>query len=148
MLPHSLLVHPDGRIFVCDRENNRIQIFSPTGQFLSAWTNLMRPAGIALQADRVYVGELYSEQGGVDLVGRTMPETRWSQVTVRDLIGQVLARWGGPDPFAPGSFASAHELCLDRHGALYVGEVAETTLGRTGRYGPWAHSLQKFIRLH
>jgi hypothetical protein len=68
-------------------------------------------------------------------------------VTVRDLTGQVLARWGGPDPFAPGSFASAHELCVDRQGNLYVGEVAETALGRTGRYGPRAHSLQKFVWL-
>jgi len=147
-LPHSACVHRDGRVFVCDRENNRVQIFSPTGTFLGAWTGLVRPAELWIDRDdRVYLGELYWEKGGVDLLGRVMPETRSSQVSVRDLDGCVLARWGGPDPFAPGSFASAHALCVDSQGDIYVGEVALTALGRTGRYGPRAHSLQKFVRL-
>jgi hypothetical protein len=148
MLPHSLFVHPDGRVFVCDRENSRIQIFSPTGDHLTSWTNLLRPAGIWLQGDRVYVSELYWQAGELDMVGRVMPETRWSRVSVRDLDGRVLASWGEADPFALGNFASAHDLCVDLHGDIYVGEVALTALSRTGRYGPRAHALQKFIRLH
>ena len=28
----------DGRVFVCDREADRIQIFSPDGEYLSEWT--------------------------------------------------------------------------------------------------------------
>ena len=32
--PQRLGAH-DGRVFVCDRENDRVQIFSPTGEFLS-----------------------------------------------------------------------------------------------------------------
>jgi sugar lactone lactonase YvrE len=31
-LPHSVWAHSDGRVFVCDRENDRVQIFSPTGE--------------------------------------------------------------------------------------------------------------------
>jgi len=142
MLPHGLFVHPDGRVFVCDRENNRIQIFSPAGKFLTAWTDLLRPAGIALHGDLVYVGELYAAKGEVDMVGRTMAETHPSQVTVRDLTGKVLARWGGPDPLAPGSFTSAHELCVDRQGDLYVGEIDRLARTRTGRH----RGIQKFIR--
>jgi hypothetical protein len=142
MLPHGLLVHPDGRVFVCDRENNRIQIFSPTGEFLTAWTDLMRPSGIALHGDLVFVGELYAAKGEVDMVGRTMSETRPSQVTVRDLAGKVLARWGGPDPFAPGGFTSAHELCVDSRGDLYVGEIDRQAGTRPGRH----RGIQKFVR--
>lgn len=142
MLPHGLFVHPDGRIFVCDRENNRVQIFSSTGEFLTAWTGLLRPAGIAFHADLVYVGELYAAKGEVDMVGRTMSETRPSQVTVRDLAGRALARFGGPDPSAAGSFTSAHELCVDRHGDLYVGEIDRLVRTRTGRH----RGIQKFIR--
>ena len=32
-LPHSLIADPDGAIYVCDRENNRIQVFSADGDF-------------------------------------------------------------------------------------------------------------------
>jgi hypothetical protein len=143
MLPHSVFVHPDGRIFISDRENSRIQIFSPTGEFLSVWTDLLRPSGIALRGDRVYVGELYSEKGEVDMAGRTMSETRPSQVTVRDLTGQVLARWGGTNPFAPGSFTSAHELCVDRHGDIYVAEIDRLANHRTHPH----RGIQKFMRV-
>jgi hypothetical protein len=148
MLPHSLFIHRSGRVFVCDRENNRVQILSLTGEYLGAWTDLLRPAELWIDKDdRVYLGELYWDKGVVDMVGRVMPETRPGRVSVRDLDGKILSSWGGPDPFAPGSFSSAHGLCVDSHGDIYVGEVALTALGRTGRYGPCAHSIQKFIRL-
>ena len=34
-LPHSLLVTRDDRVYVCDRENSRVQIFNTSGDFLS-----------------------------------------------------------------------------------------------------------------
>ena len=42
-LPHGISVHADGRVFVCDRENDRIQIFSPDGEYLTEWTDTRRP---------------------------------------------------------------------------------------------------------
>src|SRR5216683_59117 len=36
-IPHGIAVAADGRVFVCDRENDRIQIFSPDGEYLSEW---------------------------------------------------------------------------------------------------------------
>jgi hypothetical protein len=32
-------VAADGQVFVCDREIDRIQIFSPDGEFLEQWTD-------------------------------------------------------------------------------------------------------------
>jgi sugar lactone lactonase YvrE len=146
-LPHSVWVHGDGRVFVCDRENDRVQIFDLQGRYQSAWTNVTRPADLAIDAQgSVYLGELAWEAGGQTMAGRPISETRPSQVTVRDLEGNVLSRWGGPDPFEPASFASAHGVCVDAHGDVYVAEVAETALGRTGRYRPDFPSLKKFVR--
>jgi hypothetical protein len=63
-VPHGVWVHTDGRVFVADRENNRIQIFSPEGEFLSQWKALARPCDIYIDHEGVvYVPEL----GGVQL---------------------------------------------------------------------------------
>src|SRR6516162_11493009 len=40
--PHGIWVEGE-RVYVLDRENNRIQIFTTDGEFISMWTNLERP---------------------------------------------------------------------------------------------------------
>ena len=44
--PHDLAIDSQGRLFVADRGNNRIQIFEPDGTFVDAWTQFGRPSGI------------------------------------------------------------------------------------------------------
>ncbi|MBI3513349.1 MAG: hypothetical protein HY060_04695 [Proteobacteria bacterium] len=44
--PHGVWVQPDGRVLVSDRENNRIQVFTPDGKFLTAWGELYHPMDI------------------------------------------------------------------------------------------------------
>jgi len=39
-LPHSVAVDSKGRVYVSDRENNRIQIFDANGKFLKQWNHL------------------------------------------------------------------------------------------------------------
>jgi DNA-binding beta-propeller fold protein YncE len=38
--PHSVAVDSAGTVYVCDRDNNRIQIFDSSGKFLRQWTSL------------------------------------------------------------------------------------------------------------
>ncbi|MGH9672185.1 MAG: peptidyl-alpha-hydroxyglycine alpha-amidating lyase family protein [Bryobacteraceae bacterium] len=38
--PHSIGIDSKGRVYVSDRENNRIQIFDADGKFLRQWTHL------------------------------------------------------------------------------------------------------------
>jgi hypothetical protein len=59
----------------------------------------------------------------------------------------VLTSWGGPDVFAPDSFNSAHSIAVDSRGDIYVGEVAETVLNRTGRYRRDYVAIRKFARV-
>ena len=150
-LPHSVWAHTDGRVFVCDRENDRVQIFSPEGEVVSIWTNVTRPGDLFIDAQgAVYVGEMSWRAGTTNMAGRPLDETRPAQVSVRDLDGKVLDRWGGPDPCAPASFSSPHGLWVDSHGDLYVAEVTHTALhqpvsGHT--WHPGCHTLQKFARV-
>ena len=63
-LPHGIAVRADGRVFVCDRENDRIQIFSPDGEYLSEWTDTQRPTHLVFDAQgRAYVSELWWHPG-------------------------------------------------------------------------------------
>ena len=55
-LPHSLWIDEQGTIYVCDRENIRIQLFSLEGRYLAQWGDLDRPADIYIDANEtVYV---------------------------------------------------------------------------------------------
>jgi hypothetical protein len=147
-LPHSVWAHTDGRIFVCDRENDRIQIFSPDGELLTIWTNVTRPGDLCIDADgHVYIGEMAWNTDEAHMDGRPFDEARSCKLSIRDLDGTILTRWGGDDPCEDGSFASPHGMCLDSHGDIYVGEVTHTALSRGGRWHPGCHALQKFARV-
>jgi DNA-binding beta-propeller fold protein YncE len=147
-LPHSVWVHTDGRVFACDRENDRVQIFSPTGEYLGAWTNVTRPMDMFVDRDNhVFLAEGSWKAGGTSMAGRLLTEDRIAQMSVRDLDGNLLARWGGPEPCAVGSFAAPHGVWLDSRGDLYVAEVTHTALSREGLYRESCHALQKFVRV-
>ena len=56
--PHSIAFDSQGRVFVADRNNNRIQIFDQEGNFLDLWYQFGRPSGIAISPDdRIYVAD-------------------------------------------------------------------------------------------
>ncbi len=144
-LPHGISVHADGRVFVCDRENDRIQIFSPDGEYLSEWTDTRRPTHLVFDAQgRAYVSELWWQPGQTS--GRYGPagDTRSGRASVYDGEGRVLARWGGPDPVAAGSFAAPHGLAVDSRRDVYVGEVTWTFAGSRGHVPESCHTFQKF----
>ena len=60
VIPHSIAASPDEtRIYVADRENNRIQVFDPDGVYIEEFAGLARPCGLTVGPDgNLYVGEL------------------------------------------------------------------------------------------
>jgi sugar lactone lactonase YvrE len=60
--PHSLAMDSRGRLFVGDRENNRIQIFDQDGNFLEEWKQFGRPSGIFIDRnDMLYAADHQSD---------------------------------------------------------------------------------------
>lgn len=56
--PHTIALDSQGRLFVGDRNNNRIQIFDQQGNFLDMWYQFGRPSGIVItRDDRIYVAD-------------------------------------------------------------------------------------------
>ena len=39
-LPHSMAISPEGTLYVSDRANARVQVFTPEGQFIGMWTGM------------------------------------------------------------------------------------------------------------
>ena len=52
-MPHSLAMDSQGRLFVADRGNNRVQIFDQNGKFIAAWSQFSRPSGVYVDANDV-----------------------------------------------------------------------------------------------
>ena len=112
-LPHSVWVDKRGRVWVTDRENNRIQIFNGRGEFLDQWTDLLRPTDVFIDDEEtVYVSEL-----GL-------------RVSLFTIDGQLLSRWGcHTRDKETDLFVAPHTIAVDSHGDIYVGEVAATFAG-------------------
>src|SRR4029453_18204404 len=99
LLPHGIAVAADGRVFVCDRENDRIQIFSPDGEYVSEWTDTRRPTHLVFDAaGRAHVSELWWQPGQTSPRYGPAGSIRSGPGSVHDSHGHLLARGGGPAP--------------------------------------------------
>lgn len=122
--PHGLAFDAEGRLFVADRSNNRIQIVDKQGTFIAEWHQFSRPSGIFIDAKGlIYVAD--SESGSVGN-GRARTEKRGIRVgTVKD--GSVLALI--PDPNEKATNTSAAEgVAADAAGNIYGAEVGPRAL--------------------
>jgi DNA-binding beta-propeller fold protein YncE len=95
-LPHNLVVDSQGRVYVTDRENQRIEVFDADGKFLTEWKNTGGISGLAMTKD-----------------GRMV-----TGAVLRDLNGQVI----GKLPDAMG----AHGAAVDAGGNIYLAQLNGT----------------------
>jgi DNA-binding beta-propeller fold protein YncE len=145
-LPHGITIDDEGLVYIADRENSRIQLFTPDGKYLTQWTDVARPMQVVHRDGRLFVAEVGWRAGMFPWQTPPGPDAPGGRVSIFARDGKLLARWGGTgDPCAPGNFFAPHDLCLDMHGDIYVGEVVLSAGGNRGLVSPLCHSLQKFI---
>ena len=99
-VPHSIWIDRQGVLYVCDRDNHRIQLLSPDGEFIGQWTGFDQPTDICMDAaeQTVYI----TGQGDNH------------RVSVLNREGKFLACWAPP--------ASNHGIWGDSRGGLYIAE--------------------------
>lgn len=146
-VPHGIGIDAADRLYVADRENSRIQVYSPEGKWLTEWRDVIRPCEVFVAADGlVYVAELGQQHGLYPWMTRLM-EAPGGRVSIFDRKGTLLSRWGGgQDSSQPGEFYAAHDIWVDSRGDVYVGEVSATAGAVAGEDTSGLPSLKKFVR--
>jgi DNA-binding beta-propeller fold protein YncE len=148
-IPHGIAIDQHGTIYVADRENSRLQLFSQAGEFIAEWPDIARPCDVMIDnAGRVFVAEVGYRAGMWPGIEPPFPGAPGGRVSVFNSRGGLLARWGGGDnPTAPGDFYAPHDIWFDSRGDLYVSEVVRAaSRGVKPSVGDY-HTLQKFERI-
>ncbi len=110
-LPHCIAMDSAERIDVCDRTNGRVQIFDPTGKYLTEWK------GEAI--GRPYDATV-ARNGSVFMASNGPMHHSWVVVLRQDgTVLEKVGRWGNYD----GQFEEAHCVAVAKDGSLYVGDI-------------------------
>ena len=124
-LPHGIAIDAQGRVYVVDRSNSRIQVFDLNGKYLDQWPGLRLPLYIAVSKDQhVWVSS-----------GRS------NKILKYDLNGHLVYSWGTFGA-RPGQIWGVHGFSTDAEGNLYVAEVFA---GRAQKLRPRQGADPKFL---
>ncbi len=118
-LVHGLAVDQERRVYVADRRNNRIQIFTEDGDFIEEWPDITDPVGVFID-----------EHNAVWVISASL-----HRVLKYNRDGELQHSWGaygGPGGL-PGGLSRPHQLDVDEEGNVYVASWS----------GGW---LNKFVR--
>jgi hypothetical protein len=138
-LPHAIDVDSQGRLYVADRNNVRVQVFDQSGEFVDEWTNVVTPWGFCItKQDEIWVcgsSPTAWELSGTDLPLGCPPR---DQVFMKFApSGKLLQLWtipkGTDGDENAGELNWVHCLAVDSHGDIYAGDI----LGKR---------IQKFVR--
>ncbi len=104
-LPHSIVIDSLDRLYVGDRNNNRIQIFDREGHLLKIWDKTGSPWGMA-----IHDGQFYMVDG------------HQNRLVQLDYDGNIIKSYGSKGKI-PGRFEFAHMLAIDNEHNFYIAEI-------------------------
>jgi DNA-binding beta-propeller fold protein YncE len=107
--PHGFAFDHEGRLYVADRSNNRIQIFDQNGRLLGIWKQFGRPSGIYIDKnDTLYVADSLSNQTTNPGFGNGI---RWGKIADGKVAGFIP--WG--------EYNAIEAVVTDDAGNIYAG---------------------------
>ena len=111
--PHSIVVDQDGLVYVADRQNRRVQIFTAGGAFVEERPYRGLPCGLHIDADQ----QMYMVSGHA------------GQILKLDHDGVAVGANGQPGP-GLGEFGEAHYMTKAPNGDIWVADPSATKLHR------------------
>ena len=122
-LVHGIAVDKNSRIYVSDRMNHRVQVFTEDGEYIEEWPDIYDPVAIFIdESDAVWV-----------------LDATLNRMLKYSLAGELLDYWGAYAEVSslgrsgwPGGMSLPHQRDMDEGGKLYIAEFG----------GPW---LDKFV---
>jgi NHL repeat-containing protein len=115
---HAVRISRDGLVYVCDRTNNRIQIFHKDGTFVRE---------VFIARETFGSGSVWDIGFSTDAEQKFLivPDGTNQQVYVLDRQSlEVVSTFGGAGHWA-GQFYGAHNLAIDSKGNLFITETYE-----------------------
>ena len=106
-LVHGVAVDRDRRVYVGDRTNNRIQIFTEDGEFIEEWPDVSDPVGIFID-----------ENDAVWVISAVL-----NQILKYNSDGELqyyFGAFGGTRGGFPGGLSRPHQMDVDQEGNLYI----------------------------
>ena len=115
---HCATLAGDGLIYVCDRVNDRIQVFNRDGTFVNEVVIAPRTLGFGSAFDVDFSPDAGQEfLYNIDGMNQKVWILRRSDLSITGSFG-----FGG---HRAGGFTAAHSLAVDSQGNIYVGETLE-----------------------
>ncbi len=106
-LVHGVAVDREHRVYVADRTNDRIQIFTEDGAFLEEWPDITDPVGVYID-----------ENEAVWVISATL-----NRILKYDRDGRLQYHWGaygGTRGGFPGGLSRPHQIDVDQEGNVFV----------------------------
>jgi sugar lactone lactonase YvrE len=134
--PHALAMDSQGRLFVGDRSNNRIQIFDQQGNFLAIWTQFGRPSGIFIDKDdSIYVADSESSPAPDKFMGHR--NAGWEKgIRVGDARAGWVRHFLPDDRVNVLGYSGPEGVAVDDEGNIYGAEVTQRRIVKWVRFQP------------
>jgi sugar lactone lactonase YvrE len=123
--PHGVRIGPDKLMYVSDRENERVQLFTQEFEFVRE-IPVQRPGNAVLGSNgRIAVCSLDFAKGHDSFTRGKIQEDIPARVTVFDESGNELFRFGGDGghPLPEGTLNKPNGIAIDSRGDIYVSQV-------------------------
>ena len=128
---HAIDIDADGRVYVGDRSNSRIQIFDQQGNHITSWTQFGRPSGIAFDNNgMIYVAD--SESDDLQNPGYELG-IRIGEIATGWVTEFIRFPWADP---RDTSGNGAEFVTVDSDGNMYGGEPRPRQLRKYMRVRP------------
>jgi len=128
--PHDIFIGgSQGRVYVADRQNSRIQVFDLDGKFIAAWKQFGQPSSVFVSKDdTIYVGAAFPDPAAKKGQLRGIVVGNAKDGSLKAFI---------PDPADPDKLdvgTTASGIAADDAGTIYAADVA-------------AHNLRKYVKV-